>query len=177
MKDCFRWVVAVCAAMTTGTFTMAGELIERTVAMRMDISGKFTRDTPGRWYPAWRARVMKQFRRFSSGELNGIYTFVRTDIPISADGKIRRGAAYQCMEKPDAFFLPAEFTRIHFKKREVTDTWRDQLAVSPDRSVIVIERFGGTLPYAKYKFEGKAVEWMGKGESVWPGWLRDKVVK
>ena len=163
--------------MTMGTITIAGELIEGTVTMKLDINGRFTRDKLGRWYPAWRERVMKQFRRFSSGELNGIYTFVRTDIPISADGKIVRGAVYQCVEKPDAFFLPAEFTRIHFKKREVTGAWRDQLAVSPDRSVIMIERFGTTLSYLNYKFDGKAVEWMGDGKSDWPDWLRDEVVK
>ena len=120
---------------------------------------------------------MKQFKRFTSPDLPKVSTFIRTDIPVSADGKIVRGAVYQCVETPGAFFLPGEFARIHLKKKEVTDTWRDQLAVSPDRSVILIERFGPSMDYANYKFDGSTVEWMGNGKFAWPDWMLDEVVK
>jgi hypothetical protein len=172
-----RCVAAIWVAMTIGIFAIAGEPIEGTVKMKLDIGGKFTREIPGQWYPAWRERVTKRFKRFASDGLNEVFTFIRTDLPVSTSRKIVRGAVYQCVEKPDAFFLPAEFTRVHFKKREVTGAWRDQLAISPDRSVIMIERFGPTLPYANYTFDGKTVEWMGDGYVAWPDWLRDEVVK
>jgi hypothetical protein len=176
MKSVPQFVAAVCVVTLPVRFAVAGEHIEGTVKIRMDIGRTFTRETPGLWYPSWRERVLKQFKRFAP-QLDPIYTFVRTDIRISAGGKTVSGAVYQCVEKPDAFFLPAEFTRIHFKKREVTGTWRDQSAVSPDQSVIMIERFGPTSDYAFFKFEGKTVEWMGDGNFAWPDWLRDEVVK
>jgi len=172
MNASIRCAAAVWAAMTMEIFTIAGEPIEGTVTMKMDISGKFIRETPGQWYAAWRERVMKRFKRFAP-QLDTVYTFMRTDIPISAGGKMVRGGVYQCVEKPEAFFFPAEFTRIHFKKREVSAAWRDQLAVSPDRSVIMIERFGPSLEYANYRFDGRVVEWKGDGNFTWSGWCED----
>jgi hypothetical protein len=140
---------------------IAGPPIEGSISYVLSIDQPFTRQSLGQKQDAWKRAVLPKL-----GFYNRVYTFAPTNLPILKAGRRITGSVYQCVERPEFFYVADSDTGIDFKTRYIFKFGGGggSLHAPRDRSVVVcLNTFSG-LTYAESKIGEKKAEWKGNDD-------------
>jgi hypothetical protein len=139
----------------------AGPPIEGSISYVLRIEQQFTRKPLGQKQDGWKRAVLPKL-----GFYNRVFTFAPTDLPILKDGRRITGSVYQCVERPEFFYVADSDTGIDFKTRYIFKFGGGggSLHAPKDRSVVIcLNTFSG-LTYVESKIDEKSAEWKGNDD-------------
>jgi hypothetical protein len=149
--------VLLCSLLTT----IAGPPIEGSIPYVLDTGQPFVCRPLDEKHAAWKERILPKL-----GFYNRVYTFAPTDLPVLKNGRPLTGSVYQCVERPEFFYVADSDTGIDFKTNYIFrfGGGGGSLHAPKDRSVIIcLNTFSG-LTYVQSKFEGRKAEWKGNDD-------------
>ncbi|MEO5720520.1 MAG: hypothetical protein ABIR71_03490 [Chthoniobacterales bacterium] len=139
----------------------AGPPIDGSISYVLRIDQPFMRQSLGQKQDVWKRAVLPKL-----GFHNRVYTFAPTDLPILKNGRRITGSVYQCLERPEFFYVADSDTGIDFKTDYIFKFGGGggSLHAPRDRSVVIcVNTFSG-LTYVESKIGEEKAEWKGNDD-------------